>query len=99
MSLRNHVPTEDNLVRRMVLSLNDQMCTGVCGMNENMNHLFMRYDFYGKHWTSVSTWLSFSIVAHGTSMDHLIQFGGLGGFSKYALMIFHIIWLYAVLVS
>jgi len=75
--LLNNVPTKDNLVQRRVLSHNDQMCTGGCGRNEDMDYLFVSCGFYGKIWLLVLGWLGLSTVAQGNLMDHLARFGGL----------------------
>jgi len=66
----------DNLVWGSVLSRNDQICTGGCGLNEDKDHLFVTCDFYGKILMVVSCWLGFSMAAQGNLSDHLIQFAG-----------------------
>jgi len=48
-------------------------------------------NFYGQLWNLISGWLSFSTVHHGNIFDHLLQFGGLEGFSKNSRLAFNII--------
>lgn len=50
----NRISTKDNLLRRRVLSLNDQICYGGCGLNEDRDHLLGTCDFYGNIWKEVS---------------------------------------------
>jgi hypothetical protein len=89
----NRIPTKDNLLQRRVLSLNDQISSGGCGLNEDRDHLLGTCDFYGNIWKEVSFWLGFSTVAQQYLLDHFIQFASLGGFSKHACLAFNIIWL------
>jgi len=44
----------------------------------------------------VSGFLGFSIAAHGSLMDHSLQFGRLGGYLKNVWVPLNIIWLSAV---
>jgi len=43
-------------------------------LNEDMDHLFVNYDFYGKIWSAIFCWLGFSTVAQRNLSDHLTQF-------------------------
>jgi len=38
-------PTKDNIVQWGVLSEKGQICTGGCSRNENIDHLFVTYEF------------------------------------------------------
>lgn len=99
MKLQNHslawlldrIFIKINLFRREIINHNDQLCTGGCGMNEDMNRLFAKCDFFCKIWYLVSHWLGFVIVSKGTMSDHLAHFGGLGGFSKHVRLALNII--------
>lgn len=64
---------------------------GGCGMNGDINHLSITCDFYGRIWSVVSRWIGFSTATQEALMDHLFQFGSLGGFSKHAQLTFNII--------
>lgn len=46
---------------------------------ENMDHLYVKYDFYGRIWSLTSCWLGFSKAFQMILLDHLVQFGGIGG--------------------
>jgi len=79
----NNIPTKVNLFRRGILNHNDQLCTGGCGITEDMDHLFAKCDFFSRILYLVSHWLDFVMVSHETLLDHLAHFGGLGGSSKH----------------
>jgi len=78
---------------RGVLSNNDEICTSGSGINEDMNHLFFRCNFYGRIWSLVSDWLEFDTVTQDNMLNHLEHFGGLGGSSKVVHLTLKIIWL------
>ena len=48
--LRNRLPTMDNLIRRRILHLNTQLCAGGCSKMEDVDHLFLSCNFFGKIW-------------------------------------------------
>ena len=79
--LRNIVPTRDNLLQQRIISVTDQECTTTCGMNEDVNHLFVNCNFCGRLWYLVSRWLGFSIVYNCRILEHIYQFDSLGVFS------------------
>jgi len=74
-----------------VQSLSDQICSEGCGLNQDMDHLFITFNFYGNIWKVVSSWLGFSMVDQRHFLDHFIQFISLGGFSKHNRLAFNII--------
>jgi hypothetical protein len=43
--LRNRIPTKNNLVNKVSFSLL-KLCVGGCGMEENVDHLFLGCDFF-----------------------------------------------------
>jgi len=65
---------------------------------EDKDHLFVSCDFYGKL-LLVSNCIGFSSATHGNLQDHLVQFCGLGGYSKHVRLTFNIIWLLVMLVN
>jgi len=79
----NRIPTKDSWVRRGVLSNNNEICIDGCDMNEDMNQLFFRCNFYGSIWSLVSDWLQFVTITQDNMLNHLEHFGGLGGSSKH----------------
>jgi len=91
--LRNRLPTTDNLIRRHILHHNAQLCVGGCGIMEDINHLFLSCDFFGKIWIGISNWLGFTTVHPKHVADHFLQFENLGGFPKNIRITFQLIWL------
>ena len=91
--LLNHIPTKDNLLWRSVIQNNDKQCMGRCRVNEDVDHLFIRCDFFlGRMWSLISNWIGFVIV-HLGSLSDLMHFGCLSSLSKQASMALSIIWL------
>jgi len=43
-----HIPTKDNMLIRGVLNSNDHKCVGSCDINEGVDHLFARCEFFGR---------------------------------------------------
>jgi len=43
--LRNHIPKNDNLIRRDVMSANALLCVGRCGNPKDVDHLFLQNVF------------------------------------------------------
>jgi len=58
--LHNQIATKDNLVRRHVFSINDQLCTVWCGCIEDTNHLFVPCVFYSHIRYLIYDWLEIS---------------------------------------
>ena len=50
---------------------------------EGRDNLFVRCEFFEKLWLLVVSWFGFSTTTHDTLKNHLIQFGGLSGFSMW----------------
>ena len=91
--LCNIVLTRDNLLQRRVISASEQGCTTNCCVNEDMDHLFVKCDFYGRLWYFISSWLGFCTTYNGKVLEHIYQFGSLGGFSYKVQSFLNVIWL------
>lgn len=74
------VLTKDNFVRQHIIVLTNHNYSPDCGLLEDMEHLFVKCDFYDRLWSLVSGWLGLSTTTHGNLWIHLVQFGELGGF-------------------
>jgi len=85
------IPTKDNLFRRHILAATNILCSNDCGCLEVIDHLFLQCDFVGRLWSLISGWLGFGTTHHSNILDHLLQFGGLGGFFKNCRLTFNII--------
>jgi len=85
-------------VRRQVLSVNDQLCTGGCGSTEDKEHLFVSCVFYGTIWVLICGWLGFSMASSPNLLSHLRHFCGLGGGSKVTMLALKMIWMAVVYV-
>jgi len=57
-------------------NLNDQGCSIGCGLMEDLDHLFVKYDFYGRLRYLVASWLGFSTTTHDNLHGYLrkVQF-------------------------
>ena len=90
--LHNRLPTEDNLVRRRVISHEDAACVSGCGSQETANHLFLGCDIFGLLWSQVWLWLGISSVSQGDIIQHLTQFIKMPGLHRSTHLFFIIIW-------
>ncbi|GAU39629.1 hypothetical protein TSUD_397170 [Trifolium subterraneum] len=89
---RRRLPTKDNLLRRGVIEVHQDLCSTNCGKAEDAVHLFLQCDVYSQVWHLVLNWLGFSTALHVSLGGHAEQFGGLGGNSKTSRNLFTIIW-------
>jgi len=71
-----------NLIGRHIIHPNVQLCVGVCGQVEDMNHLFLSCDFFRKLWYGLYSWFGFTTMHPTQVADHFLQFGSFGGYSK-----------------
>jgi len=90
--LRNRLTTNDNLVRRSVLSHTDAVCVSGCGSIETATHLFLDYGVFGSLSSHVWLWLGISSVPSGDLHQHFIQFINMAGLPRSTHMFFKIIW-------
>jgi hypothetical protein len=87
---RNRLATNDNLLRRGVINDDSGLCVGGCGFLETTSHLFLHFRNFG------SIWLGNFTVAPELVVNHLTQFGNLGGDSEVRQSIIHLIWFASV---
>ncbi|GAU20019.1 hypothetical protein TSUD_273540 [Trifolium subterraneum] len=88
----NRLPTKDNLLRRGVIEVHQELCSTNCGKAEDAVHLFIQCDVYSQVWHLVLNWLGLSTALHVSLGGHTEQFAGLGGNSKTSRNLFTIIW-------
>ena len=91
--LRNKLPTKDNLVRRDILHVNDNVCVVDCGSLETSQHLFMGCAVSYNVWHHVRVWLGIDFVAPNTLRNHFVQFTYMAGMPRSTHMFFKVIWL------
>lgn len=48
--LLNLIPTKDSLIYRGIIPHNSNLCSSGWGQAENVDHLFVGYEFYGSIW-------------------------------------------------
>jgi len=81
----------DNLSRKHILHHNAQPCVGGCGSMEDIDHLFLSCDYFGKTWNEIMHWLRIIMVQPAHVANHFYQFETLGGFSKSVRLVFNLI--------
>lgn len=69
------IPTKDNLSRCGVV-YSGSFCFGGYGKEKSINHLFLKYDFFGSIWTHVLHWLGISHVLPADICTDAMKFGG-----------------------
>jgi len=89
--LRNLPSTTDNLIRSHVLYYNAQPCVFGCGKMEDVDHLLLSFDYFGKIWNGILQWLDFCAEQLKQAVNHLQQFESVGGFHKSIRLVFNII--------
>ena len=62
---------KNNLTRWQILVMIDQRCVLNCGADEDKDHLFVKYDFFGRLWPTILNCLGFSMTFQGKLLDHL----------------------------
>jgi len=77
--LHNWIPTIVNLLRRGLFQNLQQLCMGECGSNEDLNHLFLQCYFLKSTFILFSQWSGYVTMIPTLILDHLHQFGHLGG--------------------
>jgi len=80
--LLNRIPTKDNLFKRGELHSNDQQCIRGCGMFEDVDHLCVMCESFGRIWYLITKWLGFVTITSGNIVDHRILFECIRGFSS-----------------
>jgi hypothetical protein len=91
--LQDRIPTRSNLVRRLVLHSDNNLCVSGCGFIETMDHLFVVCNFFGRVWELICNWLGIYYVCPGSITDHFFQFTHLAGMPRSSFVFFKIIWL------
>jgi len=91
--LRNRLPTKDNLVRRQILHIDDNVCMIGCGTMETADHFLFTCDTFGRVWFLVMQWLHLYFVPPRGNRNHLFQFGNLAGLPYCSHSFIQIIWL------
>jgi len=76
-----------------ILSHDNQLSVGGCGMEETSNHLFLSCLIFGIIWSHLRNWLGVSGVDPMCLSDHFLQFGHLGGCCSRLLSTLILIWL------
>jgi len=71
--LRNFIATTYNHLRQVLLQNQQQLWAGGCESNENVNHLFLHYNFFGSIRILVSLLLGYVMANPTLIIDHLHQ--------------------------
>ena len=89
----NRWPTNDNLVRRGVISNDNQLCVSGCGQQETIDHLIIHCNIFGELWMLIKSWIGVYFVDPLQVTDHFNQFvHSSGGYAPRRLFL-HLIWL------
>jgi hypothetical protein len=94
--LQNRISTRDNLIRRLVLQPQDNLCGGGCGNIETADHLFLGCNVFRQVWVLIFHWLGFSFVCPGNIKDHYTQFTRLAGLPRPSYSYLKVIWLASI---
>lgn len=93
MTFTSHrLSIKDNLFKRTMIPTSTQSCVGGCGHMEDTVHLFLHCDWFRHIWIDVYDWLGVDMVIPYRISNQLSHISVLGGFWKYKLILFHLIW-------
>ncbi|RHN73183.1 putative transcription regulator mTERF family [Medicago truncatula] len=70
----NRWPTKDNLVRRGVITNENQLCVSGCGEQETIDHLIIHCTIFGDLWKHIKSWIGVYSVDPQQVTDHFYQF-------------------------
>jgi len=90
--LRDRLPTKDNLYRRNVVGVDDQLCVGGCGEVETSSHLFLHCNVFGSVWNHIYRWINVATVMPCDASSLFHQFIFMGGAAKSRRFILQVIW-------
>jgi len=95
--LQDRIPTRANLVRRLVLQPNLNLCAAGCDSVETTNHLFLQCNYFRNVWYYlIGHWLGISFVFPGRIQDFYLQFTQLAGMPRASYHYLKLIWLASV---
>jgi hypothetical protein len=94
--LRGRLPTKSNLAIRGIIPPEVQSCVAGCGIVESAKHLFISCSTFGSLWTSVRSWIEFSLVDPQNLDDHFIRFTFSAGGLRARRSFLQLIWLLCV---
>lgn len=92
----NRIPFKDNLFRWDIIQQDSHLCVRVYDTLESENHLFLGCHYFGCIWYLVRNWVYISSVDPFCVLEHFVQFGQSGGYSKYRRSLMQLIWLSCV---
>jgi len=71
---RNRWLTKDNLVRRGIISSDNQLCVSGCGQQETIDHLIIHCNIFGELWKFIKNLIGVYSVDPFQVTDHFNQF-------------------------
>lgn len=89
---RDRLPTNDNLLRCGVIHNDVRLCVSGCGIEENLDHLFLHCNSFGSIWFYIYRWMGMSTVIPFSIGDHFNQFTSDGGVTKARRSILQVLW-------
>jgi len=85
--------TKDNLMRRGVITNDNQLCISGCGQQETIDHLIIHCNIFGDLWKLIKSWVGvYSVDPHQVT-DHFNQFIYSSGGYAPCRSFLHLIWL------
>jgi len=94
---QDRIPTRANLVRRLVLQPNLNLCAAGCDSVETTDHLFLHCNYFRNVWYHLTGhWLGISFVFPGRIQEFYLQFTQLAGMPRASYHYLKVIWLASV---
>jgi len=95
--LQDRIPTRANLVRRLVLQPNDNLCAASCDSVETTDHLTLQCNSFRNVWYYlIGHWHGISFVLPGCIKEFYLQFTQLASMPRASYHYLKVIWLASV---
>jgi hypothetical protein len=91
--LRSRFPTKSNLMARVIISLEAQLCVSGCGEVETAQHMFVSCTIFRELWHLVRGWIEVSGADSFAIHDHFHQYIYLLGGSATQRSFMQLLWL------
>jgi hypothetical protein len=72
--LRDRLSTKTNMVTRVIILSEAQLCVSGCGGDESTQYLFLSCNTFGSLWALVRSWIEFSAMDSQNLYDHFVQY-------------------------
>jgi len=81
--LRNRLSRNDKLIRRGIIDPDQNCCVNWSSMDKLAKHPLLCCNHFSSLWAFIQNWIGISSLDFSCILNHVLQFGQIGGSSKY----------------